>query len=237
MLIRKKIILNIYTCCVLIVISLSYYYYPLILSKFTNYSGFYIKKVIVIGADPRVEKLIKANLGIKAGQSIFNLSTIKISNNLRKIGWINKFNIQKILPNIIKIIINERQPAALYAHDNHYTIIDRDGFFLEDVLTNPQLILISGRNANLAFSGICDEINKYPKLKLSIRSLNYISNRRWNIILNNDLVIKLPDGTVSDSLLTVNKLLKNSKIKNQCTCIDMRVPNNVYLFGLAKKRK
>lgn len=235
MLIRKKILLSIYTCIILIIASLGYYYYPFILDKFINYNCFYIKKVIVIGASPRVEKLIKENLGTKVGQSIFTLSTTKLSNNLRKIGWIKQFNIQKILPNIIKITINERQPVALYAHDGKYTIIDKEGYFLEDVKHNPQLILISGKNANSAFINIYDELNKYPKLKLNIKNFDYISNRRWNIILNNNLIIKLPDTNIPNVFPILNKLLKNSKVKNQVTCIDLRIPNNVYLCGLVKK--
>ncbi|MBQ9441358.1 MAG: hypothetical protein IJU54_03085 [Alphaproteobacteria bacterium] len=54
-----------------------------------------------------------------------------------------------MLPNIIKIQVNERIPIAIYYHNKTYTLIDKYGYFMEDVTINPNLQLVSGIDVNL----------------------------------------------------------------------------------------
>ena len=55
-------------------------------NTFIDLTGARIKTIIVIGASPKVEKLIIEKLGIKPGDSIFKLSTTTLLKNLINIG-------------------------------------------------------------------------------------------------------------------------------------------------------
>ena len=214
--------------------------YNTISNSMVDITGAHIKTLIVIGASPKVEKLIKANLGVKEGDSIFKLSTTKLLNNLMNIGWIKDVVIHKILPNIIKIQIKERIPIAIYYHNKTYTLIDKDGHFIEDVKINPNLPLISGIEANVNAFKILQILGKYPSIKKELHSLVYVRQRRWDIVLNSKITIKLPscnDELIIKSLNTLEKLLKQPNIQNSVVSIDLRIPGNVIIQGLQPKNK
>ena len=205
---------------------------------FIDLTGARIKTIIVIGASPKVEKLIIEKLGIKPGDSIFKVSTTNLLNNLINIGWIKDVSIHKILPNIIKIQVNERLPIAIYYHNKTYTLIDKDGHFIEDVTVNPNLPLVSGIDANLNIFKMLQILDKYSSIKKELHSVIYVRQRRWDIILNNKITIKLPscnDSLMYKSLNTLNKLLKQPNIQNSVVSIDMRIPSNIIIQGLKPK--
>ncbi len=207
-------------------------------NTFIDLTGARIKTIIVIGASPKVEKLIIEKLGIKPGDSIFKVSTTSLLNNLINIGWIKDVSIHKILPNIIKIQVNERLPIAIYYHNKTYTLIDKDGHFIEDVTVNPNLPLVSGIDANLNIFKMLQILDKYSSIKKELHSVIYVRQRRWDIILNNKITIKLPscnDSLMYKSLNTLNKLLKQPNIQNSVVSIDMRIPSNIIIQGLKPK--
>ena len=213
-------------------------FYNNLSSKMLDLTGAHIKTFIVMGASPKVEKLIKANLGVKIGDSIFKLSTTQLLNNLMNIGWIKDVSIHKILPNIIKIIIRERVPIALYYHNNTYTLIDKEGHFIEDVKMNPNLPLVSGTDANNQVFNLLQILNEYPSIRKEIHSIIYVRQRRWDIILNNKIKIKLPSNNseyFKKSLDILTKLLKQKNIQNSVVSIDLRIPDNVIIQGLQPK--
>lgn len=228
-----------------VLLAISFYYKSNILQLLDNLScsivdltGAHIKTLMVIGASPKVEKLIKANLGVKEGDSIFKLSTTKLLNNLMNIGWIKHVSIHKILPNIIKIQVTERVPIAIYYHNKKYTLIDKEGHFIEDVSVNPNLLIVSGTDANLNIYKILQILDKYPSIKNELHSIIYVRQRRWDLILKNKITIKLPscnDNLMNKSLNILTKLLKQPNIQNSVVSIDLRIPGNVIIQGLQQK--
>lgn len=213
-------------------------FYNNLSSSMLDLTGAHIKTFIVMGASPKVEKLIKANLGVKIGDSIFKLSTTQLLNNLMNIGWIKDVSIHKILPNIIKIIVKERLPIAIYYHNNTYTLIDKDGHFIEDVKMNPNLPLVSGTDANKNVFTLLQILNEYSNIKNNIHSIIYVRQRRWDIILNNKIKVKLPShasDSFKKSLSIITKLLKQKNIQNSVVSIDLRIPDNVIIQGLQQK--
>ncbi len=202
--------------------------------KFINITGAYIKTVSIMGASPKVEKLIRANLGAKEGDSIFSVSTTNMLKNLSKIGWIKEATIHKILPNIIKIKIVERIPIAVYYHDKKYNLIDADGILIEETETTPGLPIISGSNANIHAKEILSLLSKFPRIK--VHSLMYVQNRRWNVILDNKITVKLPAKNLENMLKLLSDIIDQPSIKNAVTGIDLRVNGNVIVQGLSERK-
>ena len=247
---KKSYIKYIILSITILIVAACVYYRTTIVNTLINIeeylvtlTGAHIKTVIVIGASPKVEKLIRAKLGVKEGNSIFSLSTTNMLNNLKKIGWIKTVSVHKILPNIIKIEVTERIPIAIYYHNKYYTLIDKDGNFIESVNKNPGLPLTSGAEANTKLFKILQILSKYPQLKKEVTSLIYMRKRRWDIVLNNKMLIKLPAGdthrsmedNIERALQVLTRLLQKPNIQNIAVSIDLRIPGNVVIHGIKKK--
>lgn len=232
-LIKKSLLMGVVFVCIVLCVFFKndlYKYIGMLANNIINISDAHVKRVIIIGASPTVEKLIKANLGIKTGDSIFRVSTTNMLNNLSKIGWIKEAIIHKILPNIIKLEIKERIPIAVYHANKKYTLIDETGVLITNTEINPGLPLISGADANLYVNSMLMVLKNYPKLK--VKSLVFVQKRRWNLILENNVTIKLPDKDVKNALQTLSIATKQKNIIDAVTAIDMRIPGNVIMCGL-----
>ena len=75
--------------------------------------------------------------------------------------------------------------------------------------------------------------NDFQKLlKLNDFNLNIISSyyffqiNRWDLILNNQKIIKLPTKSLEEAIKTANKLL-NSEDFNKYSVIDLRINNKI----------
>ena len=204
--------------------------------KITKNFGFNLTKIDILGASPKVTKMINAKMPASKNDSIFSLSSAEIYNRITDIHWIKRAVVKKNLPNIIKIEIEEAKPIAIYQHDTKSILIDSDGKFLEEISAKPSdLPLVSGMNANKIVHKILEEIAKFRDIMDKLDSLSCIRERRWNITVAG-IKVKLPEDNVSNALSTLDSLIKNGKLnKNEVSSIDLRLPGQIIFNGLKLK--
>ena len=76
---------------------------------------------------------------------------------------------------------------------------------------------------------LIEKIDKTDFRSESIKDYFFFPNKRWDIKINDNLIIKLPKDNVVDSLIRAKKIIENNKI-NQYKIIDLRMPNQVILY-------
>ncbi len=70
-------------------------------------------------------------------------------------------------------------------------------------------------------------ISKYPELKI-LYAIRY-GERRWDLILENDIKIKMPESNFIDALDYLHTLLLSNKLSSQST-IDLRDHKKHYIY-------
>jgi cell division septal protein FtsQ len=54
--------------------------------------------------------------------------------------------------------------------------------------------------------------------------MEFIEQRRWNLIFNNELIVKLPETNIGKSLENLKKLIERDKIlKSNIIEVDLRI--------------
>ncbi|MDR1390888.1 MAG: cell division protein FtsQ [Holosporales bacterium] len=204
----------------------------------TVISGFQIKNINISGAGKKTERLVKAKLGLREGDSIFKLSTLDIYKRVTEVSWVKSVVVKKNLPNILNIEIKEATPIGIFQHDSISTLIDQDGVFIENVVEKiDNLPIIIGENANKNAKDILGLIAKFEIIRENIDLLKFIRERRWDIIVSG-IKIKLPEKNVEKALKTFSTILKSGKInKNTAKSIDLRISGDVIINELRIKRK
>ena len=103
-------------------------------------------------------------------------------------------------------------------------MIDDDGdiITLKDKYKYNDLLKVSGANGNINFPDLIREINiSYPKMLDKLVEVEFIEKRRWNLILDRNIKIKLPEKNSSIQLKELKKL--DQKIFNSNIIeIDLR---------------
>ena len=147
---------------------------------------------------------------------------------LEQVGWVKRANIKKIYPNTLIINIIETDPFAIYYDNQNNYLIDIDGQIISsnpDINVYKNLLIVRGEEAKTKLNEIIKEINIYfPDVRNRINELEFIEKRRWNLFLSGNLLIKLPDTDVKESLNNLKKLFEDKQVlESNIIEVDLRI--------------
>ena len=69
--------------------------------------------------------------GLKVGQNIFNFRTSDVVENIKQNAYIDKVEIDRNLPDELKITVTERESTYMFTFGNAYVYINNQGYLLE----------------------------------------------------------------------------------------------------------
>ena len=162
------------------------------------------------------------------GNSLLFLDKKPIKVALNRFDFISSFQIKKVYPQTIKIRIFEEEPIAIYFDGaNKFYASDKGKFINYITLENYKdlPLLFGGSEYFFDFYKSLKEIN-FPINK--VKYFHYYKIGRWDIILENQAVIKLPSNNYLDSL--ENFLSINEKsIFDKYKIFDYRIRDQLIL--------
>lgn len=205
-------------------------------TEFYNYSaglGFKIDDIIITGRDKTAKQDILNALQLSRETNILNLDLRDLKQKVEQLPWVRHAVVKRrFFPNIIQIDIRERQVQSIWQLDHKFRPIDGEGNVIEaDYSPDHPILLIVGEgapeNITALMKSITDDQNIFQRIKVA----NYISGRRWNIVLDdveNGITVKLPEKHIDEAWKKLLKLnTTQGLLKRKLTIIDLRFPNKV----------
>ncbi len=205
-------------------------------TEFYNYSaglGFKIDDIIITGRDKTAKQDILNALQLSRETNILNLDLRNLQQKVEQLPWVRHAVVKRrFFPNIIQIDIRERQVQSIWQLDHKFRPIDGEGNVIEaDYTPDHPILLIVGEgapeNITALMKSITDDQNIFQRIKVA----NYISGRRWNIVLDdveNGITVKLPEKHIDEAWKKLLKLnTTQGLLKRKLTIIDLRFPNKV----------
>lgn len=205
-------------------------------TEFYNYSaglGFKIDDIVITGRDKTAKQDILNALQLSRETNILNLDLRDLQQKVEQLPWVRHAVVKRrFFPNIIQIDIRERQVQSIWQLDHKFRPIDGEGNVIEaDYTPDHPILLIVGEgapeNITALMKSITDDQNIFERIKVA----NYISGRRWNIVLDdveNGITVKLPEKHIDEAWKKLLKLnTTQGLLKRKLTIIDLRFPNKV----------
>ena len=205
-------------------------------TEFYNYSaglGFKIDDIVITGRDKTAKQDILNALQLSRETNILNLDLRDLQQKVEQLPWVRHAVVKRrFFPNIIQIDIRERQVQSIWQLDHKFRPIDGEGNVIEaDYTPDHPILLIVGEgapeNITALMKSITDDQNIFQRIKVA----NYISGRRWNIVLDdveNGITVKLPEKHIDEAWKKLLKLnTTQGLLKRKLTIIDLRFPNKV----------
>ena len=162
------------------------------------------------------------------GQNIFNLNKSDVINVITKFPNIEKYKINKIYPNQIRISLFETKPIGKIFKNNELFLIGSNGKIFQGK-DNKNLPLVEGTLE-------MHEINYFlKKIQLSNFSLNkmekliYYQSNRWDVIFNDKTILKLPSEQITTNIKRAEILLRTKDFKSKV--IDLRIKDKLILYN------
>ena len=184
-----------------------------------------VSKINTTGLSERKNLEISNNLNNFLYESIFVISKDEIKKILEKHNIIQEFSIKKIYPSTLNIEIKPTKFIARVFNNGQY-LVGANGKLIEDKNNNELLPYIFGEFNSLDFLSFKQNIEKSKFSFSNLKTLYFFPSGRWDILTNNDILIKLPQEDIVASLNLSKKLIDNDNFKDN-KFLDLRVKNNL----------
>jgi cell division protein FtsQ len=193
--------------------------------------GFFLKKVNIQGQNNTQAQYILGVLNLDYGTPILGINLVELRKLLEQNDWVKSAIVARKLPNTLYIGLVERKAIAIWQHNNNVDLIDDTGFVIKvkDIKPFKDLLYVVGDDANLYAKSLIDLLSSNPQLKTKVVSAIRYGQRRWDILLENNINVKLPENNTAKAWAYIGKLDKEKKLFSEnFTNIDLRDENRYY---------
>lgn len=213
-----------------------------VMTKLKNNLGLEYSKLLHknICADIKISGIERANIDV-IKEKINKFCELKNKNNINILmneinedPWIKNLRIKRKLPNTLQIEIEEYLPFALLKYDNDKLhLIDENGTIIkineDEKREYFNLLIVAGDGSKENIYTLFNLLSSNPSLFSRIKSALRIGERRWNLILDNGILIKMPENNVLDAWSNLDKILSIRGSEIDLKVIDLRNEDKIFL--------
>jgi len=198
--------------------------------KFLNKQKEYslkINSIKVFGLTIAKNKEIQNDLKNVFYQNIFFLGKKEIKRIINKHNIVEEYNIKKIYPSTLNI---EIKPAKLLAKISNYNnlIVGSNGKLISVEQSGMSLPNIFGEFSSKKFLEFIQYIELSKFNFVEFKAVYFFPSNRWDIVTIDNVLIRLPEKNVLESLNMAYKIIPSIQFKNKDT-IDLRVKNHLII--------
>jgi cell division protein FtsQ len=191
-----------------------------------------LETLTVDGRDHTTPEDVRAALDVTRGTPILSIDVTEARAALEALPWVKAARVERQLPNTVHVVIQEREPYALWQRGSKYYLVDRDGTPIVPVpAADPALRMIVGPDAPAHASALFAEIDKVPELGNRVRTAVRVGARRWNLYFDsfaNGIAVRLPENDIGQAWQRLAQLEKDHQIlERDLEFIDLRLPDRL----------
>ncbi|MBQ9090063.1 MAG: cell division protein FtsQ/DivIB [Alphaproteobacteria bacterium] len=173
-------------------------------------------------------------LHLTQGMPILDIDLNETRDKIMTLPWVRNVIVERCLPNMMIITIEEKTPIAVWQHHKKYLPIDEDGKPIADnktVISN--VLLVVGEDAPKHTPQLMKELEKYPTIKKYVKSAVRVGKRRWDLYLNDaekGLVVRLPETDIEHALKRLKEFQETGQILDRdINVIDLKLPDRLII--------
>ena len=176
-------------------------------AEFEARPEFRVSLARVEGASDDLAEAVRARLGLTLPMSSFDIDLEAVRGRIEALDAIKKADLRVRSGGVLQVVITERIPVAVWRTEAGLTLVDDTGHRVAGLVSRtdrPDLPLIAGEGADLATPEALALIAAAGPLGLRIRGLVRMGERRWDLVLDRDQRVMLPE---KNPVLALERLL------------------------------
>ncbi|MDD3028946.1 MAG: cell division protein FtsQ/DivIB [Alphaproteobacteria bacterium] len=208
------------------------------LISLTKDADFAVKNTVIEGQKHLDPAVITDALGAKQGTPILSVDINEAAEKLGALPWVSTVVVERQLPSTLIVTLTEHVPTARWQNDGHFSVLDEQGSILR--AANPEnflsLPLVVGKGADHEATALLNALAAYPDILRKFTSAVRVSDRRWDLHLTQDIIVRLPEEDMKPSLRRLSVLIAEEQILNRpIAVIDLRIPDRLILVPTSSK--
>jgi len=208
--------------------------------SFANREEFKLTAIDIKGAGPELSFDVREAVDLHLPISSFDVDLDAINARIVALSAVNEARVKVMKGGVLDITVSERLPVALWRTKAGLRLIDSDGVELGAVdrrIDRTDLPLVSGEGAPAQVLEALQLFQAVAPLQERVRGLIRIGERRWDVILDRDQRILLPEvGAVQALRRVIGLDAADDILARDLSLVDIRNPERVTL-GLNQNAK
>lgn len=215
---------------------------PAVVQAVTAGAGFAVEDVLVSGNRQTSEIDILQLLGLDGSTGLLGLDIAVARQALADMPWVESVEVRKVYPRAVEVVLRERQAYGIWQHGTELSLIEKSGSVIAPLRDNKfaSLPLFVGRDAETAAAAVELEFARFPDIASRVKAFVRVAGRRWDIHLDNGVVVKLPEDDVGAALAKLSRLdAEQQLLARDIAAIDMRLADRttIQLTPEAQERR
>ena len=175
---------------------------PSVVQAVTARTGFAVDEIRVSGNRETSEIDIFDRVGLDGWTSLVGFDAGDARRRIESLPWVESATVRKIYPSTLEVRVVEREPFAIWQHGSRLSLIERDGSEIAPLSGSLHvgLPLVVGMGAQKDAADFVERLSAIPDLSGRIRGFVRVSERRWDLRLENGITVKLPERDVARAL-------------------------------------
>jgi len=197
--------------------------------QFETRPEFMVRLLLVEGASATVEAGIRDIFPYALPASSFEIDLDHLRQTIAALPAVADADLRLRRGGVLMAKVRERVPVAVWRAPDGLWLIDREGFRIAAVETRaarPDLPAIAGAGADAAVPEALAVLAAAAPLGARVGGLVRIGERRWDVVLDRDQRILLPEGRPVRALERVIVLSEvQDLLERDVAAVDMRLPD------------
>lgn len=189
---------------------------------------FMVKVMSVEGASEELSEAVREELALRLPVSSFDLDLDAMRQRLVAFNAVADARLRVRPGGVLAVEIDERKPAVLWRHSQGLGLLDAEGEMVAGASSRadwPDLPLVAGEGAEVVIPEALALIAAAAPIKDRVRGLVRIGERRWDVVLDRDQRILLPEKTPVAALERLLALDEGRKmLERDIAVVDFRNP-------------
>ena len=198
---------------------------PSIVQGVTARTGFAVNEIRVSGNSETSEIDIFDRVGLDGWTSLVGFDPEEARTRIAGLPWVEAASVRKIYPSTLEVKVEEKAPFAIWQQGSRLSLIERDGSEIAPLSGSRHLALplVVGRGAAAHAASFVQKVSAYPELAERVRGYVRVSERRWDLRLNNGVTVKLPEDGVDLAIADLLQMDRTQGILSRdVEVVDMR---------------
>jgi cell division protein FtsQ len=203
---------------------------PAFVQGVTARTGFAVDEVRVAGHYETSEIDVLERLELDGWTSLIGFNADEARARIAQLPWVEVASVRKVYPDALEVRIEERKPFALWQHGSQLAVVGEAGNVIAPYSggRHAMLPLVIGYGANGHASDFIGKIRQFPELAARVKGYIRVSERRWDLRLENGITVKLPEAGEDEAIADLLQMDRESGLLSRdIASVDMRLPDRL----------
>lgn len=210
-----------------------------------NRPEFMVSLLSVEGASPIVAETVRATIALPLPQSSLDLDLDAARARVEGIGAVKSAALRVQPGGVLQVMVTEREPAVVWRGPQGLILLDEEGHRIAALLNRSEradLPVIAGEEADKAVPEALRLLVAAGPLGPRVRGLVRMGERRWDLVLDRDQRVLLPETGPERALERLIALdAAEGVLARDILAVDLRLPERPALrlapFALTQMRR